>query len=180
MGGFLCFLVNIMQKGTLNPNILKKAKQRFFVPGLPPVLVLTRATLFDEIGVITLPDGTHVAGMDQSGGDFTITIQFGDDEARNAYLGWFDDAIDKAGRGGVNPDYKRDGEILFLRSHRQNRRTRPLSGDSGSAKEVRVIVEGVWCQKYVIPEADIDAADGDGYSQMECTLSYDDIDLEFD
>ena len=168
-----------MQKGTLQSNILKKAKQRFIVSGLPAVTVLTRATLFDEIGIITLPDGTHVAGMDNSGGDFTVTLQFGDDIARNTYLLWFEQAIDKQGREGISPDYKRDAEIVFLRSHRRRNRLGRSLSDAPAANQVIAHISGVWCQKYVIPDADIDAADGDGFSIMECTLSYDDIDLDF-
>lgn len=168
-----------MQKGTLQSNILKKAKQRFIVSGLPDAIVLTRATFVSEIGIIKLPDGTNVAGIDTGGSDFTITIQFGDDIARNTYLSWFDQAVDKQGRDGISPDYKRDAEIVFLRSHRRrNRLGRSLSNNE-ETNQVIAYLSGVWCQKYVIPDADVDAVDGDGFSTMECTLSYDGVELDF-
>ena len=164
-----------MQKSTMQQNILKKAKQRFIVTDLPPVIVITRGTIDVGTGAINLPDGTKVAGGRVEPGEFTVTLQFGDDEARKAYIGWFNQAKD-SGDDGINPNYKRNGEIRFLRSYKGS----PSGGlfNRNDVGDVTAFVYGIWCQKYTIPDADIDAADGDGFTTLECTLSYDDAEVE--
>jgi hypothetical protein len=161
-----------MQKGTLNPNIFKKAKQRFKVQGLSEVVVLQRASLDVGMGAIELPDGTKVSGGRVDPGEFTVTLQFSDDQARLAYLSWFEMAKDDGTERGIHPDYKRNAVITFLRAYSQPSNYDTRGNNLGPLK---IEVIGCWCMKYVIPESDISSTDGDGYSSLECTLSYDDV-----
>jgi hypothetical protein len=113
-----------MQKQTLQQNIFKKAKQRFRVAGLPEIVITQRGTIDVAVGAIELPDGTKVTGGRVEPGEFTITLHFSDDTSREAYLDWFEQAVDK-GLGGVNPNYKRNAEIEFLRTFTGNRVSLP-------------------------------------------------------
>lgn len=170
-----------MQKSTLEQNILRKAKQRFIVQNLPEVVVLQRGSLDVGVGAIELPDGTKVSGGRVEPGEFTVTLQFADDLARGAYIGWFKQAVDVNGQQGVNPNYKRNGSIRFLRAIGPNQQVNvsPAYGKM-NAPEVTVMVYGLWCMKYTVPEADIDATDGDGDTTIECTLSYDSAEVIID
>lgn len=160
-----------MQKQTLQQNIFKKAKQRFRVAGLPEIVITQRGTIDVAVGAIELPDGTKVTGGRVEPGEFTITLHFSDDTSREAYLDWFEQAVDK-GIGGVNPNYKRNAEIEFLRTFTGKPGQFAESGDD--LQSAFADLEGVWCMKYTIPDADIDSTDGDGATMLECTISYDD------
>jgi hypothetical protein len=160
-----------MQKQTLQQNIFKKAKQRFRVAGLPEVVITQRGTIDVGVGAIELPDGTKVTGGRVEPGEFTVTLHFSDDESRNCYCDWFEEAVDK-GISGVNPNYKRNAEIEFLRTFTGKPGQYAESGDD--LQSAFADLEGVWCTKYTIPDADIDSTDGDGASMLECTISYDD------
>ncbi len=160
-----------MQKQTLQQNIFKKAKQRFRVAGLPEVVITQRGTIDVAVGAIELPDGTKVTGGRVEPGEFTITLHFSDDISRESYLDWFEQAVDK-GLGGVDPNYKRNAEIEFLRTFTGKPGQFAESGDD--LKSAFADLEGVWCMKYTIPDADIDSTDGDGATMLECTISYDD------
>lgn len=163
-----------MQKGTLQGNILPKAKQRFVVTGLTPCIVITRDEIEVAVGAIELPDGTKTSGGRVEPGEFGVTLQFGDDVARRTYINWFNEAKDR-GASGVSPNYKRSATLTFLRSFSD---PPDITSSSGSDLEkVEAIIRGVWCLSYTIPEGDIDATDGDGYTTLSCNLSYDDAEV---
>lgn len=168
-----------MHKNTMEQNVLKKGKQRFRVQGLPDVIIITRDNIEVNTGAIELPDATKVAGGRVEAGEFNITLQFGDDYARNAYLGWLNQAVDRGrwqNTTGVDPDYKRTAVVEFLRAFEG---TSSYNNASGNPREpVMAVLRGVWCMSYTIPDFDMDSADGDAFTTLECTLSYDNAEVE--
>jgi hypothetical protein len=157
-----------VQKQTLQQNIFKKGKQRFRVAGLPEVVITQRGTIDVSVEAVELPDGTKVTNGRVEPGEFTVTLHFTDDVSRNIYCDWFEEAVDK-GLAGVNPNYKRNAEIEFLRNFTGKPGQYAESGDD--LQSAFADLEGVWCTKYTIPDADIDAAEA---CMLECTISYDD------
>lgn len=166
-----------MRKAKLEGNILPKAKQRFLVDGLPETMIhLTRGELPIELGVINLKDQTRVPGGRKRSGEFEVEIQMARDIDRNTYVDWLDASVDQEGDSGIEPTYKRDATIIFLRLYRGS----PGARDTGSdLPPVRVRLIGVWCSKLTLPSGDINNDNGDDAdSIMKCTLQYDDIRVE--
>jgi hypothetical protein len=166
-----------MQKNTLEKNILPKAKQRFLVSGLPEgqIIHLSRDPISMEFGVINLADQTRVPGGRVRAGEFTVQLQFGRDQDRNAYSEWWEQARDREGDKGINPAYKRDATIIYYRLFRGN------AGvfDSGSdLPPVRAKLEGCWCSKLDLPSLDIKADSGDeGDTILIATIQFDNVNL---
>lgn len=166
-----------MLKNALEKNILPKAKQRLIVSGLPEtsVIHLTRDPISAELGVINLADQTRVPGGRIRAGEFTVTIQFGRNEDRNAYREWHNQSKDRPGDQGINPAYKRDATIVYYRLFRGS------AGvfDSGSdLPPVRVRLKGCWCSKLELPALDVKADSGDeGDTILTATIQFDDVEL---
>lgn len=166
-----------MQKRTLEGNILPRSKQRLLINGLPEGIIhLTRDPIPMEVGVINLADQTRVPGGRIRSGDFAVEIQLARNEDRVAYRDWFLMCKDVPGDKGVDPKYKRDATLIFLRLFRGS----PGTYDSGSdLPPVRARLFGVWPSKLELPQLDVKADNGeDADSILKITLNYDDVMLE--
>lgn len=165
-----------MRKAVLEGNIFPKAKQRFLVDGFPDaeILDITRDTIEMSLGVIELPDQTRVPGGRRRSGEFTKTFHFADDETRAVYLRWFSMSQDRGDRG-IDPTYKRNATIIFLRLFQGS----PGTYNSGSdAPPLRARLFGCWISRMTIPDYDMNADEGDGTCIAEITMQYDDVDIE--
>lgn len=165
-----------MRKQKLEQNILPKAKQRFLVQGYPDaeILSISRDVITSEIGVIELPDQTRVPGGRRRAGDFTINVQFGRDEDRELFSNWYNLCMDQESGDniGVNPAYKRNATLIYLRLFSQD----PGEYDSGrNLDPVIVSLTGCWPSSLNFPDYDMTSDEGDGYSQLELTINYDDV-----
>lgn len=165
-----------MKKQKLEQNILPKAKQRFLVQGFPDaeILAISRDVISSEIGVIELPDQTRVPGGRRRAGDFTITVQFGRDEDRELFSSWYNLCMDQESgdRIGINPTYKRNATLIYLRLFSQD----PGEYDSGRNLEpVIVSLTGCFPSTLSYPDYDMTSDEGDGYSQLELTINFDDV-----
>jgi hypothetical protein len=166
-----------MQKASLQPNILPKAKNRFAPQDLPATLIhLTRDPIPMEVGVINLADQTRVPGGRKRSGDFTVEIQFARDEDRLAYYNWFKMAIDVPGENGINPSYKRSAKLTYYRLFTGTGGTFDASSD---LKPVKVSLTGCWVSKMELPGGDIEADNGnDGDTKVKITINFDDATLD--
>jgi hypothetical protein len=164
-----------MRKATLEGNILPRAKQRFLVEGMPgaDIQYISRDVIPMEIGVIELPDQTRVPGGRRRAGEFTLTLQFGRNQDREAYLAWFNLCIDRGDRG-ISPAYKRNARLIYLRLFQGS----PGTYNSGSdLPPVEVNVIGCWPSSMQLPDYDMTGDEGDGDTNLECTLNFDDVEL---
>ena len=165
-----------MQKAVLEGNILPKASQRFLIEGIGAgVIFLTRDQIEVSVGIIELPDQTRVPGGRKRSGEFTTTIQFGHDISRNSLFNWLKLGIDAANGRGIDPAYKRRGTVIYNRLFAGS----PGTYNSGSdALPVKLQIEGLWCSQYNMPDFDMNADEGeDGFTTVEATLQFDDVDL---
>lgn len=165
-----------MRKAVLEGNITPKAKQRFLVDGMPgaEIIYLTRDPVEMSLGVIELPDQTAVPGGRKRMGEFNITLQFARDNDREAYLEWFNMAVDQ-GEDGINPLYKRSATIIYLRLFRGSSGT---FNNGSDVPPVRARLYGCWLSRIQLPDYDLNADEGDGDCVLECTLRFDDAELE--
>jgi hypothetical protein len=164
-----------MQKQTMEGNILPKAKQRFQVDNLgeTSMQITKRGELDVEVGVIKLADETQVPGGRVRAGSFETEFQFGDPAVANQFWKWFKMAIDSGSGKGINPTYKRNATIMYLRLFDGNSDTY----NSGTElPPVVVQVEGCWCSKMTFPEYDMKADDGDeGWLVSKATINFDNV-----
>lgn len=167
----------VMRKSILEQNTVLKAKQRFLVDGMvgTDIILLTRDPLEITVGVIELPDQTRVPGGVRRAGEFGITLQFGRNPDREAFLRWHNMCVDK-GERGIDPTYKRAGTIIYYRVFQGS----PGTYDSGTdLPPVRARLFGLWPQSYNLPDMDLSADEGEDAScVMEITMSFDDAELE--
>jgi hypothetical protein len=178
-----------VRKATLSPNPLPNNKQRFIVQDLPECnRIITRDNITIEIGSAERPDKTVVPIGRVNSGEFGITLDFADDKARSAYLGWFEMCIDRgtslratnaltrdlvnatggdvASRSysavpGINPKYKKLVSIVYHRLY------------VGEPAIVLKLI-GVWPKSCEAPDFDMDS---DELCTLSMTLSYDDAEL---
>ncbi|MBW4514550.1 MAG: hypothetical protein KME11_04935 [Timaviella obliquedivisa GSE-PSE-MK23-08B] len=160
-----------MQKGTLEHNILPKAKQRMVVAGLPEatltgsLLPLTRDAISMEIGVINLADQSRVPGGRVRAGDYALECQFARATDRDTYITWFNQCKDGAKNDGVDPDYKRNVTIHYERLH-----------EGTGTNEIKLMLKGCFPSKIEFPAYDMNADNGDeGDTKLKITVNYDDI-----
>jgi hypothetical protein len=165
-----------MQKESLQPNILPKAKNRFAPQDLPSSLIhLTRDPIPLEVGVINLADQTRVPGGRKRSGDFTVEIQFARDEDRLAYFNWFKMSVDTPGEKGINPAFKRSATLTYYRLFSG---TGGIFDASSDLKPVKIKMTGCWVSKLELPGGDIEADNGnDGDTKMKITINYDNADF---
>ena len=167
-----------MRKAVLEGNILPKAKQRFVIDGLPEgeIMWLTRDVINVALGVIDLPDQTKVPGGRRRAGEFTATLQFAQNQDREAMLDWFSESVDAGTDDGISPHYKKNGTIIY---HRLFRGNPGLGANSGTdLPPVRAVIFGVWCSQYNLPDFDMNSDEGDGDCVMECTFQFDDAEID--
>lgn len=178
-----------MRKATLSPNPVPQNKQRFIVQDLPECnRIITRDAITIEIGSAERPDKTVVPIGRVNSGDFGITLDFADDKARSAYLGWFEMCIDRgtslratnamtrdlvnptggdvSSRGyaaieGINPKYKKLASIVYHRLHKES-------------PPIVLKLIGVWPKSCEAPDFDMD---GEDLCTLSMTLSFDDAEL---
>lgn len=165
-----------MRKAELEGNILPKAKQRFLVDGMAgaDIILLTRDVIEVAVGVIELPDQTRVPGGRKRAGEFNITLQFARDRDRNAYIDWHELCVDRGDRG-IDPTYKRNATIIYMRLFQGS----PGTFNSGSdVPPVRARLFGCWPSSYSLPDFDINSDEGDGDSNLEITMNFDNVELE--
>lgn len=170
-----------MRRSTLNPNAFMKNKFRLIVAGLEPAnAAMSIGDLSSEVGKIEREDKTRVSAGRTSGGDVDIVVDLADDAARDAYIQWYEQAIDGAGNTsddslsidsdeingaavGINENYKREAILIKHRSYQSSQtQEKPL--------KVRLI--GAWCTKYTITGGDMNAEETD---KITLSISYDDM-----
>jgi hypothetical protein len=168
-----------LQKRRLEGNVTLKANQSFTVQGMNDAknILITRDAISTEIGVIELPDQTRVPGGRQKSGDFSITLQFCNDQDRNAYARWYNQCIapSRDDHAGISPYYKRTAELTYYRLFSGD----PGGYDSGTdLKPVHVKLFGCWPSTMELPEGDIDSDDGDAYCTLNMTINFDEAILQ--
>lgn len=172
-----------MRKAVLEGNILPKAKQRFLVDGLSgaDLIYITRDVIEMAVGVIELPDQTRVPGGRVRAGDFTITLQFARNPDREAYLDWFEKCVDFPGGGdtntnnGIDSTYKRNATIIYYRLFKGSAQNYPSGSD---LPPVTARVYGCWPSSIKLPDMDINSDDGDADCTLECTINFDDVEID--
>lgn len=143
--------------------------------------------------VIELPDQTRVPGGRKRAGEFTVTLQMARNEDRQAYITWFNRCVDRntrhhrgdllnvdvgnlRGEQGVDPTYKRNGTITYLRLFRGNPGN--YRGAGNDAPSVKATLYGCWPSSLKLPDMDINGDEGDGDCMLEVTLNFDDVEVQ--
>lgn len=165
-----------MKKAALEGNILPKAKQRFYVDGFPgtDILYLTRDVIEMTIGVIELPDQTRVPGGRKRAGEFTLTLQFARNVDRETYVEWFNMCVDDGGARGIDPTYKRNATIIYMRLFNGS----PGNYNSGSAlPPVQARLFGCFPSSLKLPDYDMNSDESDGDCTLEVTINFDDVEI---
>ncbi len=163
-----------MRKGTLPRNPLPVAKERFLVEDLPEANGITQR---DEIEIAFAtserPDGTVVPIGRTQPGTFNVTLDFSDDETRQAYIGWHAMSKDRASQAGqidssdgpvvgIDPNYKKSVTLIFHRLYKSS---------GGLDQPVKVLLTGCFPVSYTIPAYDMASED---MCMLTLSISYDD------
>lgn len=176
-----------MKKATLSENPFLQAKQRFLVENLPEAdRIVTRDEIELAFGVVERPDATKVPMGRVQPGDFSITLDFADNEARNAYWGWWQQSKDQGGKARnanaqidfsnprsatipgighstlVSGHYKRQVTIIFHRLYQ---------AQGVENKPTIILLTGCFVTTCSIPDYDMAGEDS---SMLSLTISYDD------
>lgn len=172
-----------MRRSVLNQNAILKGKYRFVVAGLDEAnQVISVGDIESEVSAVEREDKTKVSAGRTGGGETDVVLDFASDEARNAYINWHKQCIDRAGSTsdddlsiksdtingvirGVDPNYKRDAVLIYHRLY-----------DSGSnlEKPVKISLIGCWARKISATGVEMNSEDA---AQLTITICYDDVEF---
>jgi hypothetical protein len=156
-------------KGVLVQNIFTKGNQLLQISNskIGDIIVLTRDAIALEMGVIELADRTKVPGGRTYAGEFTATVQLGNNQVRNFFETWYEDSINTPKRDAK--EFKREGFIKYVR-HNLDSSTAQGGGD----KDLGIYLKGIFCSKIEYPEFDMSGGDeGDADATLNVTIQYD-------
>jgi hypothetical protein len=155
-------------KGVLVQNVFTKGNQQLIIANSKlEILVLTRDAIALEMGVIELADRTKIPGGRTYAGEFTSTIQLGNNALRDYFETWYEQSINTPKRDAK--DFKRDGELVYIRHNLDATGT-----EGGSAANLPILLKGMFVSKLEYPEFDMAGGDeGDADATLNVTFQYD-------
>lgn len=172
-----------MRRSVLNQNAILKGKYRFIVAGLDEAnKVISVGDIESEVSAVEREDKTKVTGGRTGGGETDVVLDFASDEARNAYVAWHKQCIDRAGGSsddglsiqsdeingsviGVHPNYKRDAMVIYHRLYKS---------DNNLEKPVKIRLLGCWARKVSASGVEMNSEDA---AQLTVTICYDDVEF---